>query len=89
MNISNFSETIRLGGSFPVCFDVSPITDHEGYGVMAHVYTHRKDGENHYFQLRKHNEEKLVAFFAVKFDDIDLPEYWKNSILIWDSRKDA
>ncbi len=85
MEIRNF-KSIRVGSGFPACFDVKVIDGHESYGVYAEAYTYKKPNEPGYFQLRKHNYDNLIALFAFKYNDMNLPKDWEDSIVLWDSR---
>lgn len=89
MDITSFSEIIRLGQNFPSTIDVKPISEHEAYGVMAICYTYGGDKEQGFVQFRQHNRDKIIALFAFGYNDQAVPEYWKDSVVIWDSRKET
>ena len=86
--LTNFDD-VRIGSHFPSCFDIRKISYHESYGIFAQVHTYTKKNEKHYFQLRKHNKDHMVALFAFRFDDLALPVYWKDSVVLWDSRDEV
>jgi len=56
MDISNFSQ-VRIGQSYPNCFDISPIQYHESYGIYAKTYIYSKDVR---VELRKKTILKLL-----------------------------
>ena len=85
MEITNF-DRVRVGGGFPGSLDIESIGDHESYGVFATAYTCRPDGSNGYAQVRKHNKESLVALFSFLLGDLEIPDEWADSVVLWDSR---
>jgi hypothetical protein len=81
MDITNFTR-VRVGSSCPACFDVSLIDGHESYGVYAQVpFLH----EGQRVELRK-NSHGDVALFNFKFDDLKLPELWRDSEILWQNK---
>ena len=88
MEISNF-DYIRAGSGFPASVDVRRIGSHETYGVSAEAHFYRCQGKTNYVQLRKHRSEKVVALFSFSCDDQEVPGYWADSTVVWDSRTDA
>lgn len=85
MQISNFTN-LRAGSTFPASLDIQPIGSHESYGVMAVAWTYRSKGETGFCQVRKHSTQHLVALLTFRYDDQELPEFWKDSVVLWDSR---
>lgn len=84
MHIANF-ECVRLGSEFPHSLDVCRIGGHESYGVFAVAYTYMMDSEKGYVQVRKHSKVNEIALFAFRWPQ-ELPEHWKDSTVLWDSR---
>jgi hypothetical protein len=89
MLIKDF-ESIRVGSGWPCCVDVSAIESHESYGVFAEAFTYRCDKEKNFVQFRKHNKHPTVAMFSFcdDYQERKLPKFWKDSEVIWDSRRD-
>ena len=85
MDIKNF-DIVRCGSGWPASVDVRPIATHESYGVFAEAYLYRRSGEENFVQLQKHNADPVVAMFSFKWEGTELPRYWENSTVIWDSR---
>ena len=79
MEIRDF-DRVRVGQSYPSCFDIAPIQFHESYGVYATTYTY----ENERIELRK--RDNAVALFTFKSIDLDLPKGWENSELLWSNK---
>lgn len=90
MKLTNF-ERVRLGSTWPSCVDVIKLGLHEENGVYAETWLHCGivNGESSFSQLRRHNAEKKVALFCFSWSDAEyelLPDSWKNSSVLWDSR---
>lgn len=77
---------IRVGSNWPRVIDVSPISTHEAYGIFGTASTYRAKGEDGYVQFRVHNSDHEAALFVFGFSDQQVPEHWKDSTVIWDSR---
>ena len=90
MKLTNF-ERVRLGSKWPACVDVSRLGLHEENGVYVETWTYSgiDKGDSSFSQLRKHNSEKKVALFCFGWSDAEheiLPDDWKHSSVLWDSR---
>ena len=91
-NISNFKR-IRVGSGFPAVIDVEPIDNfHESLGVIGMVYPQRfDDGSNlpaGWVEIRKRDD--VIAIITSRYDMFaDLPEYWKDSELIYSSKEES
>lgn len=86
MEIRDFSGRIRIGHGFPSTIDVEPINGHEVFGVKATCFTYKGIEDRQYVQFRKHNKDEIVGLFAFSHDEVNVPECWENSTVIWDSR---
>lgn len=80
-DITNFSD-VRVGSTWPMCFDIQPITSHEAYGIFALTYN---SGLDRFIQLRQIKD--YVALFHFSHESQKLPDMWKDSIVLWDSRQ--
>ena len=88
MNITSF-DNVRLGSKWPATIDVRRITGHEEQGVLAEVYLNNSIEPEHFAQLRKHKRDAVVALFSFRYKETEsecMPDFWKDSIIIWDSR---
>jgi hypothetical protein len=87
MELKNF-ESVRVGSGFPAAFDVCRINGHESAGVFAVGHTYRTKDTTNFMQLRKHSKENMVALFSFKYEEVEnyIPDYWNDSVVIWDSR---
>ena len=90
MKLTNF-ERVRIGSAWPACVDVTRLGTHEENGVYAETWLHSETdkGGSNFSQLRRHNSENKVALFCFRWDDSEhelLPDHWKNSCVLWDSR---
>lgn len=74
MQITNFDK-IRVGQTFPSCFDIQKIEEHESDGIFA--IARITNPSTHRVELRKKVGD--VALFTF----MELPEYWKDSELLW------
>ncbi len=90
MKLTNF-ESVRLGSTWPACVDVRRLGMCEENGVYVETWTYsgtdKKDAN--FSQLRKHNSEPKVALFCFRWSDSErelLPDSWKDSSVLWDSR---
>jgi len=84
--ISEFKR-LRIGSNFPATLDISPIDGHESDGLYAQGnYRRERDNHGSFFQVRRHNRYDLMALFAFSTDKIDVPNFWRNSKVVWDSR---
>ncbi len=90
MKLTNF-ESVRLGSKWPACADVSRLGMHEENGVYVEswLYCGTDTGDSNFSQFRKHNSDKKVALFCFRWSGSEnelLPDHWKNSSVLWDSR---
>ena len=93
MEIRNFGkdQDIRIGSQFPSVFNIRSVGGHDAYGVYAQTYIcpdpkQRVPSEN-YAQLRRNKKNPmLVALFAVTYKETELPLWWADSEVLWDSR---
>ena len=79
MEIRDFNR-VRVGQSYPSCFDIAPIQFHESYGVYATTYIYN----NERIELRKIKND--IALFTFKTADMDLPKGWEDSELLWSNK---
>ena len=90
MKLTNF-ESVRLGSAWPACVDVKRLGTHEENGVYVEtwLYSGTDKGASNFSQLRRHTSEKKVALFCFGWSDAEheiLPDNWKDSRVLWDSR---
>ena len=90
MKLTNF-ESVRLGSAWPACVDVKRLGTHEENGVYVEtwLYSGTDKGASNFSQLRRHNSEKKVSLFCFGWSDAEheiLPDNWKDSSVLWDSR---
>ena len=85
ISITDFNR-MRCGSKFPASIDIEPIDGHECHGVLASAFTYAADGSENFVQVRRHNEHQLVALFAFGGPDMEIPEFWIDSTVLWDSR---
>ncbi len=82
MQISNFQERVHVGSSHPGCLTVQPISSHESSGVLASfMNVSLEHGPFMRAELRR--KDTQYALFVFHFDDIDLPEWWEDSEIVW------
>lgn len=75
MNIENFSRfRINNTGNF---VDVQSFGGHSSYGVVLSAY----DFASKRVEIRR--KEKQTAMFVFKYDDLEIPEYWKDADIIF------
>lgn len=86
INIGGSDETLRIGGCFPTTMDVTMLRAFDTHGVMATVFTHKSGDDQGYSQLRKRDAHPQIGLFVFAYDDAEVPEHWKDSVVIWDSR---
>lgn len=89
MDIINFSNRVRMGSAYPAIIDIEKIGDHESVGgIMATAFTYRSGADKGFIQIRKDNDFDRIALFAFVYDEgeTDIPDGWKDSTVIWDSR---
>lgn len=86
MEIKNFDRSIRVGSGFPACFDISRIGSHESYGVFASFFynsrIHLRSEEATRAELR--HKGNYYALFVFNRKDMDLPDWWKDSEIVWE-----
>ena len=83
MNIANFKR-IRIGSHYPQTFDVQPIESHESDGIYASFqgFPTFYDGTAlERAELRHKNNS--YAVFLFRYKDMELPDWWKDSDLLW------
>ena len=73
-------DRLRVGQTYPCCLDISKISDHESYGVYAMTSV----SSSNRVELRQKAGE--VALFTFKYNETELPEWWKDSELIWSNQ---
>ena len=86
MNLANFKR-IRIGSRHPMTLDVETIEYHERDGIYAYFY-----GSPNLFdgsaleraELRRKNN--TYAIFLFRYKDMELPDSWKDSDLLWSLR---
>lgn len=81
MEIRDFKE-VRVGQSFPHCFDIKLIEGHESYGVYAQVHNPKPEDR---LELRR-NKYGDVALFTFKYSDLKLPKEWEDSEILWENK---
>jgi len=81
MDITNWSGHIRMGGSFPSTIDVAPTNQHEEAGVMGVVFLYGPQR----VELRRDKDNNRVALITYKYVDMDIPEGWEDSELLWEN----
>jgi len=79
VTISDFKEI--LVDNWPMCLSIIPIDPkaHESMGIIATFYTGRKQLKR--AELRQVGND--YALILAKYSDQELPDYWKDSVIIW------
>ena len=90
MRITNF-DVVGLGSNYPVEVLVKPVFSHESSGILASANTYRGVDGTNFVQIRKQGD--IVGMFVFQNDEHEskkylsnLPEFWFNSQVLWDSR---
>lgn len=78
MQIRNFNKVRVNDENF---LDVNGFGGHSDYGVMVTAY----DFASKVVEVRR--KEGRTALLAYKFGDLELPDYWKDSEVIFTTRK--
>lgn len=84
MEIRNF-DRVRIGSGYPAVLDISPIEGHESYGIAARFYDAVLDED---FQVELRRKENDLALFLFRYGDMELPNYWQDSELVWSLASD-
>ena len=71
-------EHLRIGDKYPICFEIDGLD----YGVMA-VFHYYKSGLFEVGKAELRQKESEYALFLFKYDELELPEWWQDSKLIW------
>lgn len=74
-------DRIRVGSEYPICLDIESIHGHESGGILAAFYTYEMSDGLKRVELRR--REERIALFLFRYEDMDLPEWWQNSELLW------
>jgi len=78
MDITNFRH-VRVGSGYPAVLDVSPIGSHESEGVYASFPV----VSNGLPRAELRYKEGTYALFVFRYANMDYPEWWKDSELVW------
>lgn len=87
MRITDF-ESFLVGSGFPLCFDIERLEyGSEDSGFVASTWAYNM-GPPRSVVVQLLKKEKHVALVTRRGNDIDLPHYWEDAEVLWDSRKD-
>lgn len=79
MNINNF-KSLRLNDSENFV-DVDSYGGHSNYGVVLTAY----DFASEAIEVRRRGRE--TAMFVLKYEDTEIPDYWKNAEILYSTRR--
>lgn len=80
LNLTNF-ESVRINDTVNFV-DVNTVgNNHISTGVMLTAY----DFSSEIVEVRR--KDRKTAMFVLKYDDIEIPDYWKDAEVIFTNRK--
>ena len=93
MEISNFSNSIRIGSEFPIAVDINPIKQsgkdyniHTNYAMQATIHAYPNKGKfGNRVQIRQYKNQLYIFIFNDDIELLDLQWYDENTVIIWDS----
>lgn len=81
MDISNF-ERVRVGSHYPQCFDIEPIgLSEHGSGIYAAFCAYSTEDGLQRAELRY--KDNTYGLFLFRYEDQELPEWWRDSEIVW------
>ena len=82
MDITSFKR-IRVGSHYPQTLDIAPIEAHESDGLYASFFAFPMINRGmRRVELRR--KDNSFALFLFRYDDMELPDWWKDSELLWE-----
>lgn len=88
MDITNFSEPIRVGSSWPAVVDIKKLyeKEHEECGVVASAYFYRPAMESGYLKVLLDEVHSVVYLVNSRYNE-PLPEQYRGLSVLYSSKK--